>query len=92
MTQPSARAGRVAAWDGENRLKEVKPASSPVEGNKKLVFQYDHMNRRIRRQLLTYTSSAWGVTQDVRYIYDGWNMVLELEGRDLDANGSPERT
>ncbi|HKQ49721.1 MAG TPA: RHS repeat-associated core domain-containing protein [Phycisphaerae bacterium] len=80
-------------WDGENRLKEVMPASSPVEGNKKVLFQYDHMNRRIRRQMYTWSSGSWGSpTQDVRYIYDGWNMVVELEGRDLDANGSPDNT
>lgn len=37
-------------WDAETRLAAVDP-SSPVNGNKKLVFDYDYMGRRVRKRV-----------------------------------------
>ncbi|RIK66448.1 MAG: hypothetical protein DCC65_09915 [Planctomycetota bacterium] len=75
-------------WDWENRLREAR-AASPVEGSRKLVFRYDHMNRRIRKQVSTYDAAAgaWRTTpeSDTRFIYDGWNVVLKLDALDDNA-------
>ena len=63
--------------------------ASPVEGSRKLVFGYDYMSRRVRRQVFTYdaTAEAWRTTaeEDVRFVYDGWNVILELDALDDDA-------
>ncbi|MBK8267635.1 MAG: hypothetical protein IPK83_04760 [Planctomycetes bacterium] len=58
---------------------------------------YDYMGRRVRKLVLELVdgegpptgSNPWGgndgeVVDDMRYIYDGWNMVMER-----DASGSP---
>jgi len=70
-------------WDAENRLTEVR-ATSPEAGSKKLVFAYDYMNRRVCKQLFTWNTgtSDWNTTpaSDKRFVYDGWNVVLWLNG------------
>jgi len=74
-------------WDKANRLAEAKPSGTPTEGSKKLVFEHDYMDRRIRKKVFTYTSGAWPTTPttDTRFIYDGWNLVLELDALNSNA-------
>jgi RHS repeat-associated protein len=70
-------------WDGENRLVQmVRDVDAPTGARQKLVFEYDHQGRRIRKQFFTY-SSGWVEQTDVIYLCDGWNLVGEL-----DANAS----
>jgi RHS repeat-associated protein len=72
-------------WDAENRLIQVQPVS-PVNGDKKVVSDYDYMSRRVRKRVYTYSGGSWGSnpTVDRRYVYDQRNLVLELNG--LSAN------
>lgn len=71
-------------WDAENRLIEVKPKTSPTITSKKLVFAYDYLGRRVRKQVFTRTTgnTGWNETAwtDTRFVYDGWNLIMELEG------------
>jgi RHS repeat-associated protein len=88
-------------WDGENRLTKVEPASAPVNGSKKLEFAYDYMNRRVQKKVSAWNGTGWNLDSDIRFIYDGWNLLLELDGLNnnavlrkytwgLDLSGSPQ--
>ncbi len=56
-------------WDGEHRLTEI------VKGATRLVFNYDYMSRRIRKRVYDDLTP----TLDRSYIYDGWNVLLEID-------------
>jgi RHS repeat-associated protein len=66
-------------WDGENRLIEMKRESAtPAGARLRLVFEYDHQGRRIRKQFYTHNGSSWILGSDIAFAYDGWNLVAEL--------------
>jgi RHS repeat-associated protein len=66
-------------WDGENRLIEMKRESAtPAGARQRLVFEYDHQGRRIRKQFYTHNGSNWVLGSDIAFAYDGWNLVAEL--------------
>jgi len=58
-----------------------------MEGFQKLSFGYDYMGRRVRKTVYTYkgTSETWVQTGDVKYVWAGWLLLLELDGTDSDA-------
>ena len=65
-------------WDAENRLlaMESKLASLPSTNlAKRVEFSYDWQGRRIRKLV---KDSSLQVLSDTRFIYDGWNLVAEL--------------
>ena len=65
-------------WDAENRLlaMESKLASLPSTNlAKRVEFSYDWQGRRIRKLV---KNSSLQVLSDTRFIYDGWNLVAEL--------------
>jgi len=68
----------VMEWDGENRL--VRQTSRQDVGlapfmQSDQVYTYDAGGRRIRKE-----TTANGETRERLYVYDGWNLVLELDG------------
>jgi len=66
-------------WDGENRLIEMKrDTGTPAGARLRLVFEYDHQGRRIRKQFYTHNGSSWVLGSDIAFAYDGWNLVAEL--------------
>jgi RHS repeat-associated protein len=65
-------------WDGENRLVQmIRDTDTPAGARQKLIFEYDHQGRRIRKQFFTY-SGGWQEQTDTVFLYDGWNLVAEL--------------
>jgi len=83
-------------WDGENRLIEAA-VSSPAEGDPQVVFAYDYLGRRVCRQVYRWDPAAaggagdWaGPVEDRRVVYDGWNVLVELDGLDYDEDGWPD--
>jgi len=67
-------------WDGDNRLIEMRRDSdSPAGARQRLLFEYDHQGRRIRKQFYAY-SGGWQLQMDTICLYDGWNVVCELSG------------
>lgn len=75
-------------WDAENRLVSVAPASSPVESSKRLFFEYDYEGRRVRKRVEIWQPGTgnWELETDHHFVYDGWNVVLVLDG-----DGEPVR-
>ena len=71
-------------WDGENRLIAVEPAGTPAAGDRKLEFAYDYMGRRVRKEVFAWDDGAgdWAATAttDLKFVYDGWNVVQVLDG------------
>jgi len=65
------------SWDGENRLVQmIRDSDSPTGARQKLVFEYDHQGRRIRKQF--YSGSDWQEQTDTIFLYEGWNLIAEL--------------
>ncbi len=84
------------ASDAENRLTEVVPAEDDPNNltadDKKLVFTYDYLNRRVRKLVYAWDpnegeSGDWSATAelDLRYIYHERLLLLELDGLDSNA-------
>ena len=77
--------GTRYTWNTENRLTGVEPMA-PNTGDKKLHFAYDHMGRRVLKQVWTYTAGSWGTpTAVTKYVYDGWRVIMELDGLNNDV-------
>ncbi|MEW6159950.1 MAG: RHS repeat-associated core domain-containing protein [Verrucomicrobiota bacterium] len=72
-------------WDGENRLVEMyRDTSTPTLSSRlRLTFEYDHQGRRIRKTFFTHNGTTWVEQADTVFLYDGWNLLGEL-----DANAS----
>jgi RHS repeat-associated protein len=69
---------RVFEYDYENQLTNVYVASAW-----KSVFQYDAFGRRRVRKEYGWQSSAWVLTNEVRYVYDGMLVVQERDANNL---------
>jgi RHS repeat-associated protein len=62
----------------------------------RLEFTYDHLHRRVRKVVKRFpsgqsnssTTSTFVVSKDRRFIYDGWNMVAELDASPLQPGGA----
>lgn len=66
-------------WDGENRLAEMEGLSSvPSSVRRKLLFSYDFLGRRVRKQVLFWNGVTWLGWTDVKFFYDGWNLLMEM--------------
>ncbi len=74
------------SWDAENRLISVTPRD-PDTGSVQIKFDYDYMSRRVRKRTFAWTGSAWNsaAASDTRFIYDKWNLLLELNGLSINA-------
>src|SRR5258706_2289814 len=69
------------SWNGENRLIGMVCQTNAAAGSKRrLTFGYDYQGRRIAKQVETWTGSAWSVTVSNKFLYDGWNLIAELNG------------
>ncbi len=87
-------------WDGENRLIcQETIATVPAAAKRKIENSYDAENRRIRKQVFTWNGTAWVLQKDLRFLYDGWNLVAELDATNtmlrnfvwgLDLSRSPQ--
>jgi len=75
------------SWDAENRLVAVAPAV-PAAGDKKVVYTYDYMSRRVQKRVFAWDATLnggagdWEANPEVyqRFVYDQWNVVLVLDG------------
>src|SRR6266850_858636 len=71
------------SWDAENRLIQMETISSvPIQAKQKLVFSYDHQSRRIRKVVYNWNTntSQYYVGLDLKFLYDAWNLIAELNG------------
>ncbi len=67
-------------WDGENRLEELKrETSTPAGAILRWAFDHDHQGRRICKQRYTWDAGSWLLIADSCFLYDGWNVIVELD-------------
>jgi len=64
-------------WDAENRLVKLTP-NTAVGPQISLKFEYDWQSRRIRKQVWPNTNWSGTPTNDVKFLYEGWNLLTEL--------------
>jgi len=87
--------------DGENRLIAMAaPTTAPSGSCKSLTFAYDYQGRRISKVVSNWTGSAWSKLSEQRFLYDGWNLIADLDANNnllhsyswgLDLSGSMQR-
>jgi RHS repeat-associated protein len=63
-------------WDGENRLSWMENGSGL-----RLEFEYDFLGRRIEKKVLAGRAGNYSLLREIRFIYDGWNLVAELNSQ-----------
>ena len=69
------------SWDGENRLIALTNNSNvPDSAKMTLNFAYDHQGRRISKTVSNYNAGAYHSALQNTFVYDGWNIVDELNG------------
>jgi RHS repeat-associated protein len=72
-------------WDGENRLKSQQTSATAYANGvpgQRLDYTYDGQSRRVRKVVKEWNAAAgaFTITADTWFIYDGWNLIAELEG------------
>jgi RHS repeat-associated protein len=69
----------VYTWNGENRLVKVESlASNPAASKRKVEWEYDAQGRRIRQTTYDGSSGSYAVTEDLKFLSDGWRHIAEL--------------
>jgi len=74
------------AWDAENRLISMT-ANSGVGPGQSLAFMYDPQGRRIQKIVSAWNGSAYVPQSSTAFLYDGWNLIAELNS--LNAPPTP---
>ncbi|MBF0246219.1 MAG: RHS repeat-associated core domain-containing protein, partial [Planctomycetes bacterium] len=69
-------------WNGENRLirAQTRGDLSSEVAIQRIDFAYDHQGRRFQKKVYTDHGSGFVLDYERRYIYDGWNLIAELDG------------
>ena len=66
-------------WDAENRLVRFESrAGAPLGSSNRVSFLYDDSGRRIGKVVEVFSGGAWTIALSNRFVYDGWNIVAEL--------------
>ena len=85
-------------WDAENRLIKLTP-STTVGSQISLQFEYDWQGRRVHKQVWNGPNWTGSITNDVKFLYDGWNPIAILNSQSsllqsftwgLDLSGSAQ--
>jgi RHS repeat-associated protein len=72
---------RLFTWDGEQRLTSVTTLF-PAPHKTRVLLAYDAQSRRIAKTVQRWvlaegaSYSDWVTTEEERYVYDGWNLIL----------------
>jgi RHS repeat-associated protein len=67
------------SWNAENRLIAMEKA------DKRLEFAYDYMGRRVEKKTYTGSSGNWILATHLRFVYDGYLQIEELDAADSNA-------
>ncbi len=76
----------IYTWDGENRLVALEAHSDALGSGVprlRLVFTYDSQSRRTTKQALHWDTDHWSLSADLHFIYDGWNLIAELNANNV---------
>ncbi len=78
--------GRKFEWDANNRLIAVVPLV-PQDGDSKVEYDYDAFGRKVLRIAYPWDDGkgSWGDPVMTKFVYDGWRVIMELDGLNGDA-------
>ncbi len=66
-------------WDPENRLVKVESLpGGPAASKRRVAWEYDAKGRRIRQTTYDGSSGNYVVTEDLKFLSDGWRHIGEL--------------
>jgi RHS repeat-associated protein len=66
-------------WDAQNRLTKAESlASSPTASKRKVTWEFSPDGRRIRQTTYDGSSGSYLVTEDLKFVNDGWRCIAEL--------------
>ena len=75
--------------DEQNRLIAIESRTDlpATVTRQRLEFAYDSRSRRIQKRVKEYNSgsSSWTTTAQIRFLYDGWNLLAEYDVLNSDA-------
>jgi len=75
-------------WDGENRLSAMETSTAAISAGvakQKLEFAYDGQSRRFSKKVYSWSGGAWVLASHTLFLFDGWNMVAELNALSSNA-------
>ena len=77
-------------WDAENRLTTMETQASAATAGvpkQQLEFTYDFTGRRIAKRVYSWipATSLWSPVSDIRFLYDGWNLLAEFNALSSNA-------
>ena len=73
-------------WDAENRLTNItSSASTPLASKRKVEYAYDYQGRMLRRTAYDGSSGSYVLTEDLKYVYDGWRCMAEINCYELNC-------
>ncbi|MDR4507767.1 MAG: hypothetical protein MRJ65_05940 [Candidatus Brocadiaceae bacterium] len=68
-------------YDAENRLISIEsPLNVPVEARRRVEYTRDYRNRLIERKGYVWSSGAWSLATQTKFVYDDVNLIAELDG------------
>jgi RHS repeat-associated protein len=56
---------------------------APNKPAQRLEFACDDQSRRINKKVFGWSAGRWTLSSDLRFLYDGWNLIAELAPSDL---------
>jgi len=69
----------MLTWDAENRLTKAESlTNTPTASERKVTWEYDGKGRRIRQTTYDGSSGSYLVTEDLKFVSDGWRHIAEL--------------
>ena len=71
-------------WDAENRLVRMV-ANTAVGPQQRIDCGYDAKGRRISKKVWSNTAGTGSPATYNRFMYDGWNLLAELDGNNTNA-------
>jgi RHS repeat-associated protein len=66
-------------WDAENRLLKVESlATNPTASKRRVTWEFDAKGRRVRQTTYDGSSGSYVLTEDLKFISDGWRHIAAL--------------
>lgn len=69
----------VFTWDAENRLVKVESlTATPQDSWRRVEWEFDSKGRRIRQRTSSGSTGSYVVTEDLKFLSDGWKHIADL--------------
>lgn len=80
---PTEGAANLAVWNALN--------ANNQNGGRRLEFTHDYLGRRVSKMVKAWSGAAW-TEATTRFVYDGWNLIAELNWNSSNSTTSLAKT